>query len=251
MICGYHIIMNDVFFLDWYNECIWYMVNKAIYLCNKTTVGSEKILKKWAELNPSYTIEIHDNTRCEAFLLKEYGEIYVELFRWLHDGPIKADFWRICILNTYGGVYADIDIEPIEPIDSFIEPDVAFVTCSSFWKKKGFLYNPNFIISEKKNPILKSCIQWYLTKYARKDTYTYWDWSIMKAFTEILHLPDYNKEGGIYYLGQQKIQIVKECHGENHYDSHTTYQGKRLFNNRSRNWNHQTHEFHIINTGKD
>jgi len=237
MIYEYHIVIGN-------NDTILYMENKTIYFCNKTKHIPPQVLQKWSDLNPLYTVQLYDDAMCEDFLLKYYGPLHQELFQWLQDGPIKADFWRICILNTYGGVYADIDIDPFEPIDSFLEKDVDFLTGSSFWEKKGFLFNPNIIISKKDSPILQRCIQWYIKKYTEKCKYEYWEWSIMQAFTDCLQLPKIVRTGGIYYLEGAKIQIIKECEGETHYDSHMQYKNRRLFNNRSRNWDHKTHKFH-------
>ncbi len=105
-------------------------IPKTIYFCNKTLDKMEKYANNWKILNPDYEIKLYDNVLCKQFLLEEYGQLYVDIFDYLTDGPIKADFWRVCILYKYGGVYSDIDNEPLVPLKDFIEPDVDFVTCS-------------------------------------------------------------------------------------------------------------------------
>jgi hypothetical protein len=218
-------------------------IPKTIYFCNKTLDKIKEYADNWKKLNPEYEIKLYDNKMCKEFLLNEYGQLYVDIFNYLTDGPIKADFWRVCILYKYGGVYSDIDNEPLVPLKDFIEPDIDFVTCSSYWDSMNFNFNPNFIISNKNNIILKNCIDWYINKYNKKDTYDYWDWSIMKAFTDILHLKNFTKEDAIYYQNNMKIQIIKECPGNNHYDAHNIYKNKRVFNNRYESWDFSSHSF--------
>ena len=116
---------------------------KTIYLCYKTLEHTEKYINNWKKLNPEYEVKMYDNIMCQQFLMKEYGPVHADIFEYLKDGPIKADFWRICILYKYGGVYSDIDNEPLKPISSFLEEDVDFVTCSSYWEKMKFNFNPN------------------------------------------------------------------------------------------------------------
>lgn len=219
---------------------------KIIYFCNKTISERDKMAAyNWKKLNPDYEIELYDDEMIKSFLLNEYGQLYKDVFDYLQDGPIKADFWRLCILYKRGGVYSDIDNVPLVKISDFIENDVDFLTCSSYCK---YNFNPNFIISNKNNIILKRCIHWYINKYSKKDRYKYWDWTIMKPFTEILHLKDYNrKKWGIYELDNMKIQIIKESYGTHHSDAHILYNNVRLFNCRSPDWDFKLHKFKDVN----
>jgi mannosyltransferase OCH1-like enzyme len=217
------------------------MYPKVIYFCNKIiNEKDKKSSNNWKKLNPEYEIKLYDDKMIKLFLLKEYGELYIKIFDYLKDGPIKADFWRICILYKNGGIYSDIDNLPLVKLSDFIEKDIDFATCSSYWH---YNYNPNFIISNKNNIILKNCINWYINKYNNKDKYDYWDWSIMNAFTKTLNLQNYEKKYGIYYLDNIKIQIIQECKGKNTYDDHNIYNNKRVFNNRQPNWNNELHKF--------
>ena len=121
------------------------MYPKVIYLCNKT-IGAKDILSSnnWKKLNPEYEIKLYDDEMIQLFLLEQYGYFYKNIFDYLKDGPIKSDFWRLCILYKKGGIYSDIDNVPLVKLSDFIENDVDFVTCSTYWR---FNFNPNFIIS--------------------------------------------------------------------------------------------------------
>lgn len=213
----------------------------SIYLCNKIIGENEqKMALLWKNLNPDYEIHLYDDAAIRDFLSNEYGELYTNVFDYIQAGPIKADFWRVCVLHKYGGVYSDIDNVPLLSLKDFIEKDVDFVTCSSYIH---YNYNPNFIVSNKGNSILKNCIDWYIHKYNKREPFDYWEWSIMNAFTQVLQLDNYNKESGVYYIDNMKIQIIKECPGTNHYDAHNMYKNTRVFNNRHPDWNSDSHSF--------
>lgn len=51
------------------------------------------------------------------------------LFEEIEYGPYKCDFWRLCKLYINGGVYSDIDIEPLMSIDEIIKDNCDFYSC--------------------------------------------------------------------------------------------------------------------------
>ena len=184
-------------------------IPKNIYMCYKDLDILKKYSKNWEKLNPDWNILLYDDDLCKEFLLKEYSQIYVDIFNFIVDGPIKSDFWRLCILNKYGGLYVDADINPIIPLDNYINEDDYFVTCisqnfknSSSWSK----LNPHFIYCNKNNDILQSCISRYISLYSDKIPYSYWTWSICNYFI----IPNINNTQYIQYINNNKYKFIIE-----------------------------------------
>jgi hypothetical protein len=242
-------------------------IPKEIYLCYKDLNILKEYSKKWKDLNPEYNINLYDDKMCEIFLLEHYGENFYKLFHFIRDGPIKADFWRVCILYKFGGVYADADIEPILPIKDFLEENISFLTCLSIHKNE---LNPQFIISVPKNEIFEKIINVYFFYYENKLTYSYWNWSITKIIDNIFfnrqifdteklntyaNLITNSKEickdviindEGIFNIKGKKHQFLKECGNKDiefSYDHFCIYKGKRVFNNRYLNYCNENHCF--------
>ena len=123
-------------------------IPKTIYLSYKNKNIPDYIIPTWKKLNPDYDVRLYDNDDCIVFLKTYYKDpIYVDIFNYIKDGPIKADYWRVCLLNKFGGVYSDIDVKPIVPINEFMEEDVTFLTCLSHHTLFKNNVNPHLIIS--------------------------------------------------------------------------------------------------------
>ncbi len=204
-------------------------IPKKIFLCYKTKNVPPQIIKQWKTLNPDYEVFIYDNNDCINFLRKYFDEEYVSIFNFIKDGPIKADFWRVCVLYIYGGVYCDIDVKPLVPIKDFMEEGVNFLTCSSITYDE---LNPHIIICPPKHKIIEDCIHLYLEKYRNNDKYIYWDWSIVNIMVKVMkaHV-DKDKllsgfpEGIIYDKYNNKIQLLKEVIDKNY-----VYVNSELYN---------------------
>jgi mannosyltransferase OCH1-like enzyme len=125
-------------------------------MCYKELGPIQTYSLNWKKLNPEYEIKLYDDKMCEEFLLENFSQLYCDIFKFIRDGPIKADFWRCCILYKNGGLYVDADIEPIVPLKDYIDYDAEFITCISDISVGGF--NPHFIICNSNNPLLKKCI---------------------------------------------------------------------------------------------
>jgi mannosyltransferase OCH1-like enzyme len=156
-------------------------IPKNIYICFKSLDKIKIYSNNWKKLNPDYEIKLYDDELCKEFLLKEYSQLHLDVFNFIPDGPIKADFWRVCIINKYGGLYVDADIEPLIPLNKYIDNDDDFATCISVNFKNGekqWQLNPHFILSNKNNTVLQNCIDKYIEMYTNKMKYNYWEWSI-------------------------------------------------------------------------
>jgi len=221
-------------------------IPKNIYLCYKSKDIPDYIIPNWKKLNPDYNVYLYDNDDCKEFLLQSFGQEYVDCFNYIKDGPIKADFWRVCILYQYGGVYSDIDVEPLVPIDSIIEKDVSFITCNS---KNIFELNPHLIIAVPKHHVLKRCIDKYIEYYNNMKPYNYWDWSIVYIMRNIIYI-DILSTISIkdkIYIGNDnnKYMFIKEVCGmfSNINKAYCSYNNRKILNNRYHDYDYNNHTF--------
>ena len=185
-------------------------IPRVIYQTYKDKNIPPIVKERWLKLNPGFEYKLYDNKDCYNFILNNYGQKYAKFFNFIKDGPIKSDFWRVCILYQYGGVYADIDIIPKVPIDQFVNSDTTFYTCVTPPKLDNNL-NPHFIAVEPKNPLILECINVYMKdRFYRK--YDYQIYSITHIMFMVLqkYLNKYTFEENTYQKDNQVIQFSQE-----------------------------------------
>lgn len=244
-------------------------IPKIIYICHKNIECLGMTYNFWKNLNPTYEIKLFDDAMCKKFLLEEFSELHQSVFNFIPDGPIKSDFWRVCIIYKYGGIYVDADIHPLVPLNEFLSHNSDFVTCIT---KHNRNFNPHFIAARKNDPILKECIEEYIMFY-NKRTYAYWDWSIVHIFNRKLsHVRDhYNKmpRSQVFTINKKKYQLFFEMtihdtkkkyiindflkiKPQGLHDYYCSFLNKRIFNTRYNNYDPQDHCFknHIVKNQK-
>ena len=133
-----------------------------------------------------------------------------DLFNKIKDGPIKSDFWRLCILYKYGGIYADIDIIPHVPINEIVYSDTTLYTCVTA-KTLGNNLNPHFIAVEARNPLILKCINVYMNT-KRYEKYSYSTYSITYIMRDVMrkYFNIYEFHEGIYKINDQIVQFSIE-----------------------------------------
>lgn len=125
----------------------------------------------WIEGSPAIQGRArHFSTRWKAMNLgwevREWtGPEFTMINQSLYDHPpvhdsfrFKADLLRLEILHRFGGVYVDMDVEPLRPIEDLLTGGVAYAAYSpNLWHDKRIISNA-FIASEKKHPWIHRCI---------------------------------------------------------------------------------------------
>jgi mannosyltransferase OCH1-like enzyme len=82
--------------------------------------------RTWPEKNPAYRYEVLTDSNDIQYVEWQYGPHglnrpdLVDLYRSINITIIKADLLRYLIMYAEGGVYADIDVEALRPVNRFI-----------------------------------------------------------------------------------------------------------------------------------
>lgn len=75
--------------------------------------------RRFRELNPSFEYRLWTDADNEAFVRRDFPRYY-PLYRSFSREIYRADLARCLYLLRFGGVYADLDIEPLKPLDAFL-----------------------------------------------------------------------------------------------------------------------------------
>ena len=80
--------------------------------------------RTWQEKNPQYRYELLTDGGAESYVRQNFAEepLLRDVYLNLTDPILRADFFRYLLLSAEGGVYADVDVECREPIDTWIPP---------------------------------------------------------------------------------------------------------------------------------
>lgn len=132
-----------------------------VFIYNDINLVPNKVFYNWKQLNPDYKI-IFFNFEDGVYLLeKKLGIKYKTIFNKITYAPHKSDFFRLCFLYVYGGIYSDIDNYPIRMIEDFITPFKNITFCTSLSINNNSIAQA-IILSTKQNSIIKQNIDTYL-----------------------------------------------------------------------------------------
>lgn len=75
---------------------------------------------RFRELNPGFEHRLWTDQDNDAFVRDEFPQFYA-MYRGFSREIYRADVARCLYLWRFGGVYVDLDIEPLQPLDAFLE----------------------------------------------------------------------------------------------------------------------------------
>lgn len=90
-------------------------------------------VRSWLEKNPEYRHELITDKATEDFVRLHFFQepLLRDTFLGLNDTILKADFLRYLVILAEGGVYADIDVECYQSIDTWLDQEL--------WDKAGVI----------------------------------------------------------------------------------------------------------------
>ena len=144
--------------------------------------GLRRYSKAWRTLNPKYKYRLFGNKECRRYIRTNFGEREAKAFDILAPGAFKADLFRYCVLYHEGGIYSDVDIEPLVPIEEFVSPEDDFVSIRERWEIPG-VYQAFMVCQKPRLPFLKKLIDHvvqctekkYYPHLPDRDSHEYWE----------------------------------------------------------------------------
>lgn len=76
--------------------------------------------RQWRVVNPDWRYERITDANNDAYVRDHFDTPIPDVFTALQDPILKADFLRYLILLREGGVWADIDVYPHQPISQWV-----------------------------------------------------------------------------------------------------------------------------------
>ncbi|KAH6649432.1 nucleotide-diphospho-sugar transferase [Chaetomium tenue] len=75
---------------------------------------------QWRAVNPDWRYERLTDANMDAYVRDRFEGRTVDVFTNLHDPILKADLLRYLLMLKEGGVWADIDVRPLQPVSNWI-----------------------------------------------------------------------------------------------------------------------------------
>ena len=133
------------------------MIPKTIHYCwfggKPLPSIAKKCIKSWRKYMPDFEIKEWNESNYDVRKVSYMQEAYeCKKFAFV------SDYARFDIINEYGGIYLDIDVEIIKPLDELLEGNESF---SGFENEKGQVNAGLILASQANNLILRETLEMY------------------------------------------------------------------------------------------
>lgn len=133
------------------------MIPKVIHYCwfggTPLPPLAKKCIDSWKRYCPNYEIVEWNEGNYDIEGSCEFVRKAYECRKW----AFVSDYARLDIVWRYGGVYLDIDVELIKPLDSIVDCGMGFFGC----EQEGSVNSGVGFACEKGHPILKEMMDYY------------------------------------------------------------------------------------------
>ena len=100
---------------------------------------SQHVVKKWNNHIRGFNLRIYNVEQARRELENTYPLEVVQFFD-MASMQSKAQFWSVCMLYRYGGVFIDINTELKRPLMSVFHPEKILITYSNFGGHKNVYF---------------------------------------------------------------------------------------------------------------
>lgn len=112
--------------------------------------------ERWKELHPEWTFRLWDESNVPPLANQDLWDAAAELVTPGHDLQFRSDVLRYELLERFGGVYIDADLEPLRAIDPLLA-DAG--ECFVAWEQQGKWANNAIMGAAPGHPFVRSLVE--------------------------------------------------------------------------------------------
>ena len=166
------------------NDCAW-AVTRRIWQTNFTGKVTLPVYLNYLFnrlMSPSFDYRFMVTADRERFVRENYPGRIFDAYSRIQIGAAQADFWRVLVLQKYGGVYMDIDAHLVWPLEKILKPDQEELFLQI---KTGEISN-YFIASKPNNPNLAAIIDQIVENIENESSENVYDLTGPGVFNKVL-----------------------------------------------------------------
>jgi hypothetical protein len=165
------------------------------------------LTNSWQRSNPQLKTRFMDDAECSQFILDHFGKSVHELYLQLPQPIMRADFWRVAVVYTYGGYYSDLDIECNASLNSLVHNiNVDCVFIKEFGNIANFFFG-----AEPNHPVLKNTLDQMIVNAQRVTNTRSQDFGMhplhynVRSYFNIINT-DYKNNSEVCFLDNEKLK---------------------------------------------
>ena len=127
---------------------------------------------KLIELNPEYEHYFYSERKAREYIKVHFNKKVLDAFDALLPGPMRGELFKLCFLQSRGGVVVDADMVPVRPLRQMIGAQDEFVASSSQAPPKangdGFVF-PGLLAAKARNQVVNQALNLAVDSILRKE----------------------------------------------------------------------------------
>lgn len=128
-------------------------------------------------VNKNYKLVEYNDDKINLFFLKEYSQLYLDIYEFIEDYDVKMNFFYLCVIYRFGGLYINPDFKCLKGLDTCIESNDDMLICIS-----DNSFDLSIMLCRKGLKIIYLTILKYIYLFKSKIKYCRTNWILSNVF---------------------------------------------------------------------
>ena len=106
--------------LSFFSSGIPRLLHQTYSAAHRLSPLAQNLMGTFRVNHPAWTVAFWDDAAARKFVYARYPR-YADVYSQLKRPVMRADMLRYMLMDAYGGVYADVDVESVQPLERLLD----------------------------------------------------------------------------------------------------------------------------------